>query len=158
VMVHMWRCTMIALLSSNDSVALTAADRIDDTENFKAVNVVNLGPANCIVYEIQYTLRYGDAQYTREGIGGLVPGKPHLMSPGDEYRVLDKKVYESLREASQHDWRTEGFGVLTLQVRYIPGKDRVMRMDLMIEATDDGVRMQVMPADRGLLASLPREA
>lgn len=144
-------------MTSADSMALTAAERVEETETFRAVNAVALGPAKSLVYEIQYTLRFRDAAYSRDTVVGLVPGTPHLMSPGDQYRVLDAKVYASMREASEHDWSTQGLGELLLYVRYVPGTERVLSAELMIDASDDDeLHLQVMPADRSLLASLPR--
>jgi hypothetical protein len=139
---------MIALLRSRDTAALVAVDRIEDTDDFGGVDLVNLGPSSCLVYEIQYVLDFSDPNYTRDPIDAIVPGKPHLVGPGDSYRVLDEKVFGSVREARSGDWTTAGLGELTIHVRYVPGQDRVMSASLMIDAKPDSFALKLLPADR----------
>jgi hypothetical protein len=83
-----------------------------------------------------------------------VPGKPHLVSPGETYRVLDEKVLGSVRESSPDGWVTTGLGELTLQVRYVPGTERLLKVTLMVDAKEDSLELKLLPADRGAMASL----
>jgi hypothetical protein len=145
---------MIALLSSRDAAALVAVERVEDTEAFRGVDLLNLGPASCLVYEIQLGLDFSDASYTRAPVEAFVPGKPHLVSPGETYRVLDEKVLGSVRESSPDDWVTTGLGELTLQVRYVPGTERLLKVTLMVDAKEDSLELKLLPADRGAMASL----
>jgi hypothetical protein len=139
---------MIALLASKDAVTLVAVDKVDDQPAFKGVDLVNLGPAWCLVYEIEYTLRYGDGQYSPAPAHAIVPSKPHLVEPGDSYRILDKKVYGAVRERSNQDWLTEGLGQLDVLVKYVGAKDGAISVSLIVDAKDDALRLDMRPTDR----------
>jgi hypothetical protein len=139
---------MLALLAHKDAVALVAVDRVEESPTFKGVDLVNLGPGHCLVYEIHYTLRYGDDQYSPEPAVALVPSKPHLVEPGDTYRILDKKVYGAVRERSQQDWLTEGLGQLDVVVKYVAAKEGAMSLSLIVDAKPDALRLDTRPTGR----------
>ena len=145
---------MFALLRSKDTAALVAVERIEDSDDFEGVDLVNLGPSSCLVFEIQYSLAFSGATYARDPVVALVPGKPHLVAPGDSYRVLDEKVLASVRDATHDDWTTEGLGELTVHVRYVPGEERLMSISLMIDAKPDSLVLKRLPADRGTPAGV----
>jgi hypothetical protein len=145
---------MFALLSSRDDAALVAVERIEETGDFEGVDFLNLGPASCLVHEITYILNFSDAGYTRDPLETIVPGKPHLVKPGDTYRVVDDKVFDSVREASDHDWTTQGLGELTVHVRYVPGRDRLMTVSLAVDAKPDSLVLKLLPADRAGVAGV----
>jgi hypothetical protein len=139
---------VIEMLHSRDSAVLVAVEPSDDTVGFGGVELLNLGPGSCLVYEIHYSLRYGDPAYTADRIEAVVPGRPHLVAPGDTYRVLDHKVMETVRERSEEAWFTDGLGELTLTVKYVAAKESSMTVSLIVEAQPDALMLDVRPIDR----------
>jgi len=139
---------MIEMLHSRDSAVLVAVEPADDTVGFGGVELLNLGPASCLVYEIHYSLRYGDSAYSADAIESVVPGRPHLVAPGDTYRILDHEVLETVRDRSDEAWLTDGLGELTLTVKYVGAKESSMTVSLIVEAQPAALLLDVRPIDR----------
>jgi hypothetical protein len=143
---------VIEMLHSRDAAVLVAVEPMDDAVGFGGVELLNLGPASCLVYEIHYSLRYGDPAYSADRIEEVVPGRPHLVAPGETYRILDHAVLETVRERSDDAWFTDGLGELTLTVKYVSTKESSMTVSLIVEARPDALMLDVRPVDRSAAA------